>query len=167
MKRLKFVICCCLAMTSSAAYATCQQPLGLYNGAASGLWYWSGTAVSVHDLAYVANFSTGPTGLQGTLTTLGRTEPTSGATTPVVIEAQYTFPASGTTVKWYPSYCAGELVLSNITVNPAPDAPLTATYAFTVNNSGKTITLTYLSGTYANGILDYYVKSFPIQLTQP
>ncbi len=164
MKRISSAVFVWAALTSTSAFATCTQPSGVYNGASAGIFYWNGSAAAVHDFAWVLNF-TGAN--QGAILQIGRGMTLNGASTPVTTKLTWTFPAPGSPALWYPQYCGGEFTMVNTTANPPPTAPLTETFAYTVSDSGKVITLTYLSATYANNIPDYFVPGFVIRLEQP
>ena len=170
MKFLRSALFGLLAVCPGGAYASGVQPSGLYNGASAGETYWRGGAVRVKDFAYAMSFTNGANGLQGDFHYVGR----EGLVGAVVngggtfeTEQSYSFPALGTTVKWYPTLCGGELTMQNISVSKLTEASITTTYAFTVSDDGQYLTLTYLSGVYSSGVSDYYVKGYKIQLEQP
>ena len=88
-----------------------------------------------------------------------------GNSTPqITTQEKGTFSLASGGLGWVPALCGGELTVTFI--NPTSPGPLTATYAYTSTDGGKTLSLTYISGTWQGGPLDHFVSTGTIRLEQ-
>ena len=152
-----------LIMSSGAAFATCVQPSGTYSGPNAGVNYYEGQTAAITSFTTLIAFTSQT---QGTFFQIGRFQAlnTPSPTPPQILENQGTFSLASGGSGWIPAYCGGELTVTFI--NPPNPGPLTQTYAYTSTNSGKNLSLTYISGTFQGGLQDYLVSTGTIRLEQ-